>query len=329
MRNSRRKFLTRLSVVLFAPHLLSAEGTRRERSRWDYLFNTHEPSEPSLRPEPATWRDDTITASWIGHSTVLLNFYGTWIITDPVFSERVGINLLGLSTIGPKRLVYPALDFEQLPPIDLVLLSHGHMDHCDLPTLESFRSDIPFVMAKNTTDIIDGLGKSRHKVVELDWGESSEVAGVYVEAIRVKHFGWRFPWESDRSRGVWNGRSFNAYLVTKNGKSFVFGGDTAYHEYFKPVGERGLDIELAIMPIGTYNPWLRNHCNPEQAVEMANHLRANAVLPIHHSTFIMSDEPEDEPARRFKAALAESPRRVALSEVGDTWTPSKYLTSAS
>jgi L-ascorbate metabolism protein UlaG (beta-lactamase superfamily) len=314
---TRRKFLGALGLGLLAPDTVFAQDARSRTSRILDMLSSHDVLPAPEKPNPSMWSDATITAAWIGHATVLVNFFGTWIITDPMFSERAGINLLGITTLGPKRLIEPALRVDELPPIDLILLSHAHMDHLDLPTLRKFDGDIPLVMAKNTVDVVENL--PRKTVVELDWGEKATVVGVEVEALRVRHFGWRFPWENDRSKGEWRGRSFNGYLLTKNGRHIVFGGDMGYHEYFKPIGERGIDVELAIMPIGTYDPWIANHCNPEQAVEMSDHLNARAILPIHFNTFIMSDEPVEEPMARLKAALASQPERLALETVGQTW----------
>ena len=302
---------------LLAPSTVLAQDPKSRTSRWLGFLADHDMAEAPFRPEPNLWDNSTITAAWIGHATVLINFFGTRIITDPVFSERVGVNLLGLTTVGPKRLYAPALRVDELPPIDIILLSHGHMDHLDIPSLEQFDGDISVVMAKNTTDILENT--PRKTVVELDWGEKATVHGVEIEAIEVQHFGWRFPWEDDRSKGFWHGRSYNAYLLSKNGRHIVFGGDTAYHEYFRHIGERNLTVELAIMPIGTYEPWLRNHCNPEQAVEMSRHMNAKAILPIHWNTFVMSDEPVEEPLERFKTALASQPERIALEAIGQTW----------
>jgi L-ascorbate metabolism protein UlaG (beta-lactamase superfamily) len=228
------------------------------------------------------------------------------------------VDVFGLFTLGPKRLISPSLSFEELPPIDLILVSHAHFDHLDLPTLGKFDPKIPIVMAKNTVDVIDGL--ARVEVHELDWGESVTIGDVAIEALQVKHFGWRYPWEIDRSKGDWNGRSYNAYLISKNGRHIVFGGDTANQEYFKEIGKRNLLIDLAIMPIGAYDPWIFNHANPEQAVEMANDLGARQIMPIHWRTFVQSDEPMMEPIQRFKAALADASDRVALDSVGQTWT---------
>ena len=302
---------------VLVPGTLIGQEKQLKRSRWDLIFGGGDTAKPKLKPEPHTWSDKTLTVAWIGHSTVLINFYGTRIITDPVFSGRIGLNLLGLTSIGPKRLVEPALTPEELPSIDLILLSHAHMDHLDLPSLGQFGREIPVVISKNNADVLDGL--ARKEVHELDWGETINVAGMEIEAVRVKHFGWRMPWEEDRSRGNWYGRSYNAYLLKKNGKYIFFAGDTALQDYFREIGDRGIAVELAMMPIGAYDPWIHNHCNPEQAVQMADQIRAKAILPMHWGTFIQSDEPTDEPIKRFKKALAATPERIALESHGQTW----------
>lgn len=315
---TRRKFLTALGIGVLAPQRLFPQEPQLKRSRWDLIFGSPDMTQPEFKPDPSLWDDTTLTAAWLGHATVLINFFGTKIITDPVFSNRIGLNLLSLFTLGPKRLVAPALKIEELPPIDLILLSHAHMDHLDLSSLGKFKRDIPVVMAKNTVDVVDEL--SLKQVHELDWGEKINIGDVEVEALQVKHFGWRYPWEEDRSRGNWYGRSFNAYLISKNGRHVVFGGDTAHQEYFRRIGERGISVDLAIMPIGAYDPWITNHCNPEQALEMSNHMSAQHVMPIHWRTFIQSYEPTLEPIERFKKALGEQHQRPALESVGQTWT---------
>ncbi|MBI3766810.1 MAG: MBL fold metallo-hydrolase, partial [Ignavibacteriales bacterium] len=257
---SRRTFLTKLGLSLLAAQKVFTQEERPRRSMISFLFNQPATAQPAMHPTPKSWDDSTITAAWIGHATVLINFFGTRIITDPVFSERIGIKLLGAFPVGPKRLVAPALSIDELPPIDLILLSHAHMDHLDFPSLRRFNKNIPMVVAKNTKDLL--VDRGWKEIHELDWGERLDVAGVRLEALRVRHFGWRFPWESDRSRGDWNGRSFNAYLITKNDKNIVFGGDTAYQEYFKTLAERNIPIDLAILPIGAYDPWIHVHANP-------------------------------------------------------------------
>jgi L-ascorbate metabolism protein UlaG (beta-lactamase superfamily) len=304
-------------VDLVTTGFAAARKLRPKRSRWEILFSNHEPMPPPSRPDPRSWSDDTITAAWIGHATVLINFYGTTILTDPVFSQRAGLNILGIFTLGTKRLVVPALSIDELPPIDLILISHAHMDHLDLRSLRKFDRKIPVVMAANTSDVIGGMRFA--SVTEVDWGKSAGVAGVTVEGLRVKHFGWRFPWEKDRSRGNFDGRSFNGYLISKNGKHIVFGGDSAYQAHFKSLGERGIEIELAMMAIGAYDPWIGVHATPEEAVTMANHMGAKAIMPIHWGTFILSDEPTKEPIERIKAELRHHSPSLALEMVGETW----------
>ncbi|MGA9119326.1 MAG: MBL fold metallo-hydrolase [Bacteroidota bacterium] len=314
---SRRSVLATLGSMLVLGRTALADG-RERRSRWELMFNSEETEPAPLTPDPSTWSDETITAAWIGHSTVLMNFLGTWLITDPVFSSRIGFTFAGLFTLGPKRLVAPALSPGQIPRVDVIVLSHAHMDHLDLPSLKQFDPRTPVVMAKNTTDVIGGL--EYNTIYELDWGQWASVAGLRIEAFEVRHFGWRFPWEEDRSRGFKDGRSYNAYLISKNDRHVLFGGDTSYHELFRPLGRRNIDIEMAMMPIGAYDPWIRNHANPEQAVAMARQMNARTIFPIHWNTFIQSDEPRREPIQRLRAAAKDAGIDVALDTVGQTWS---------
>lgn len=313
---TRRSVLATLGSLIIGSRT-SLAGDKPSRSRWDLLFNSEETEAPPLIPDPHAWKNDAITAAWIGHSTVLINFLGSWIITDPVFSERVGLSIAGMFTLGPKRLVAPALSLDQVPPPDVIVLSHAHMDHLDLPSLRHFDPDTPVVMAKNTTDVVGGL--DYEKIYELDWGQWASVAGLRVEALEVHHFGWRFPWEDDRSRGVKDGRSYNAYLISKGDRHIVFGGDTSYVEYFRRLRERNIRIDVAMMPIGAYDPWIRNHASPEQAVAMTQQMGAPVLFPIHWNTFLQSNEPRREPIERLHAAATRAGITVAVDTIGQTW----------
>jgi L-ascorbate metabolism protein UlaG (beta-lactamase superfamily) len=314
---NRRRFLTSVGLTGAATSTALASDTDLRRTRWEMIAHDGPMIPASLRPRPERWDPGTITVSWLGHATVLLNFFGMRIITDPVFSERIGVDM-GLFTLGPRRLVAPALSAEELGPIDLILLSHAHMDHLDIPTLRGFDRSTPVVIAQNTYDVIQDLDFST--VYELDWGKWTAVGDLRIEALEVKHFGWRFPWERDRSRGYLDGRSYNAYLLSKNGSHIVFGGDTAYQEHFAALGSRLPSVELAIMPIGAYDPWIHAHANPEQALAMADQMGAYHVLPIHWNTFIQSQEPTSEPITRLKRAAGERPDRIVLETIGQTWT---------
>lgn len=313
------------AALLPATALAAFHDAKKRRSWWDFLFESVVTDPVSLKPTPQSWQNATLTMAWIGHSTVLINFFGTVILTDPVLTKRIGIELLGIVKAGPQRLVEPALTVGEIPKPDLILLSHAHMDHLDTETIRQFPKDIPIITAKNTADVLQNL--NRKNVKELDWGEYSECCGLRIEALRVKHFGWRYPWEEDRSRGNWNGRSFNAYLLSKNGHTILFGGDTAYQEYFKEIGNRGISVTAAIMPIGAYDPWIHNHCTPEQAIQMAQHVNAKFFFPIHWGTFIQSNEPRYEPIERLQRALTTTTMYLGWSKHGETWSLNNALNS--
>lgn len=257
------------------------------------------------RPEPQSWTDDRLTAAWLGHATVLLNFFGTWIVTDPALESRVGIGR-GLAKLGPRRLVRPALRARELPPLDLVLLSHAHMDHTDLGTLRAIRREVPVIVQEGNRDLV----RRFRRVEELAWGESTEADGVTVESVEVRHWGARMV--TDRHRG------YGGYLLSKADRAVLFAGDTAYTDAFARIGER-VKVDLAILPIGAYDPWIANHASPEQAWRMFKQAGAEYLLPVHHSTFRLSREPAAEPMQRLLAAAGAEQWRVVVREIGLTW----------
>ncbi len=257
------------------------------------------------RPEPLRWPDHGVHAAWLGHSTVLLKVDGFTILTDPVFSIRAGLNL-GPVTLGIKRLVEPAVTIDELPKVDLVLLSHAHMDHFDVPSLRRLEhQQTTVVTAYRTSDLL--RVRRFRKVIELRWNEETQVGPVTVRAFQVAHWGARM--RSDVYRG------FNGYLLRAGGRQIVFGGDTAYTEHFKQLRSSRV-IDLAIMPIGAYDPWIRVHCNPEQALAMAEDAGATYVLPVHHQTFQLSREPTLEPLERILTAAGASTDRICVREIG-------------
>lgn len=256
----------------------------------------------------SSWSDKTVDVCWVGHATVLVNFYGLHILTDPVFFDRVGAQL-GITTVGRKRLVGAALDPDHLPRIDLVLLSHAHMDHMDLPSLNRIPASATVLSAPRTKDVFAERGFS--STSELRWGERSLVktasGEVEVKAVEVKHWGAR--WSNDGYRG------YVGYLLKRGGKTILFGGDTAYTEAFSHLRSSGID--LAIMPIGSYGSKSGNHCTPEESVRMLDACAANYIVPVHHSTFPIGMEPIEEPLSRLEGAIAAD--RIALRRIGETF----------
>jgi L-ascorbate metabolism protein UlaG (beta-lactamase superfamily) len=187
----------------------------------EWLFELRRPIAPApLRPQPREWPNDRLTASWLGHSTVLLNFFGVTVLTDPVLFPRIGIRLPFL-TIGPKRLTSPALTFRELPPIDLVLLSHAHFDHFDTRTLRRFGKHTQVVTAPRTRDLLRWT--RLREITELRWDETHQVrtaAGdLFVRAFQVKHWGARMQYD--------NYRGYDGYIIERHGRRIIFGSDIA------------------------------------------------------------------------------------------------------
>jgi L-ascorbate metabolism protein UlaG (beta-lactamase superfamily) len=241
-----------------------------------------------------------------------MNFLGVRILTDPVFSTRIGLGFQPL-VLGPKRRVRPALRARDFAPPDLILLSHAHFDHLDVASLRKFSRDTPVVTARDTGDLMRFWGF--RDVHELDWGQylvlSMRAGPVRIEAIEVAHWGARLL--RDAHRG------YNGYVLERGDVRVCFAGDTAYTPAFARLNNSPRPLDLMLMPIGAYNPWIRAHCSPEQAVAMSNQAGAKYFVPIHHETFQMSREPIDEPAARLRAALANEPERLLAVSVGETF----------
>jgi L-ascorbate metabolism protein UlaG (beta-lactamase superfamily) len=261
---------------------------------------------PSPRvPRYENWPPQGLHAAWIGHSTVLIRIGGFTILTDPVFSASIGIKV-GPFVLGMKRLVAPAIDISELPVPDLILVSHAHMDHLDRPSLRKLENPRTTVItAASTSDLFRA---SRYGAFhELRWGESRQVGPASVRAFEVRHWGART--RTDIHRG------YNGYLIEAGRYRVVFGGDTAYTDLFRKI-RSSRPVDLAIMPIGAYNPWIYSHCTPEQALAMANQANAEFVLPVHHRTFKLSNEPLGEPMERLLAASSPNEHRIPIREIG-------------
>ena len=258
------------------------------------------------RPDPKSWGERGLYAAWLGHTTVLLKIDGFTLLTDPVFSTRVGIGL-GPVTLGLKRLVAPALGIADLPKIDLVLLSHAHMDHFDLPSLRRLEHrGTAVVTAAKTGDL---LRVNRYgSVRELRWGDRAAIGPLEIGAFQVNHWGARM--RNDTYRG------YNGYTIEAGRYRVLFGGDTAVTAVFRGL-RKARPFDLGIMPVGAYDPWIRAHCTPEQSWQMANDAGVDAFLPVHHQTFALSREPYLEPIERVQAAAGGNADRVAVRRIGE------------
>ncbi|HUU34608.1 MAG TPA: MBL fold metallo-hydrolase, partial [Vicinamibacterales bacterium] len=261
-------------------------------------------------PTPHAWPDNAVTLAWLGHATVLINFYGLRILTDPVLFNRIGVDL-GIGSFGPQRLVQCALRADEVPPIDLVLVSHAHFDHLDTPSLAAVRGNPVAVMAAETSDLLPRRAYSA--VHELRWNDTITVNTPHgqarIRAIEVKHWGARI--QRDTHRG------YTGWVIEREGKRLLVGGDTASTAAFRDHRRYG-PFEAAIMPIGAYDPWITNHCTPEQAVAMADAAGARLFVPVHHQSFALSREPVHEPIARATKVLDAERGRLGLRDIGET-----------
>ena len=301
---NRRKFLTAAAAGLGGVSTLSAlGGIVASGDHREVLPAPHTPT-------PGSWADNAITLAWLGHATVLINFYGVRVLTDPTLFPRIGVDAW-ITTFGPLRLMSCALSPSQLPEIDLVLVSHAHFDHLDTPSLAALPGRPAALMASGTSDL---LPRKRYASVrELRWGESVRIdtarGDLEVRAIEVKHWGARL--RRDTYRG------YNGYILKREGRALLFGGDTAHTPLFTSYRRHG-PYDAAIMPIGAYDPYIHNHCTPEQSVAMADAAGARLFVPVHHKTFPLSHEPFHEPISRTETALAAEADRLVVRDVGDT-----------
>ena len=246
-----------------------------------------------------------IHAGWVGHSTVLLSFYGNQVLFDPNFSHRIKI---------ARRAVDLPIQPEEIRNLDLILITHAHYDHFDLDSLKRLSKQTQIIVPEGCRSLVEKLGFSA--VTEMSWNQAIEVGGLKIEAVRPAHWGRRSPWD-DSDRG------YNSYLLSKNGRTILFAGDTGYSKVF---GEKGKEqnLSLVFFPISAYKPdWFQaNHCTPEQALQMFQESRARYMIPIHWGTFILSHEPLEEPLERLKAEVKRLglEDRVIILQQGESFT---------
>jgi N-acyl-phosphatidylethanolamine-hydrolysing phospholipase D len=244
-------------------------------------------------------RHSVPTATWVGHATLLVQMGGATFLTDPIWSPTAS----PVSWLGPRRYAAPGLELAALPPIDFVVVSHSHYDHLDLDTLRRLarRGDgTRFLVPLGNAALLRGAGIE--DVVELDWGQSVRVGKLEVACVPVQHWSQRGLFDARRS--LWCG-----WVVLAPERRFYFMGDSGMFPGFADVGRVLGPFDLAAVPIGAYEPraMMRpHHVDPEEAVAAGVALRARRLLAMHYGTFDLSDEPLDEPPRRFRAAAARA-----------------------
>ena len=233
----------------------------------------------------------------VNHSTVLLQPAGLNILTDPIWSERTS----PVSWAGPRRRRTPGVSWEDLPPIDVVLISHNHYDHLDLPTLRRLaaRGDSTFFVPAGGARLL--RSENIAPVHELDWGESVALPGVTIHCVPALHFSSRGIF--DRNTTLWCG-----YVIEYQERLVYFAGDTAFGHHFAWIREKFGSPRVALLPIGAYQPrWFmsRVHMGPDQAVKAHQILGARTSIAIHHGTFQLADEGLDTPRKELLACAPD------------------------
>lgn len=285
------------------PHGLS------EFLRWMRTYDrrpdpTKRGSLPIAEPAPVRPRApaDALTLTWVGHSTFLIQIGGHNVLTDPMWSEVAS----PVRVIGPRRYTPPGIALDELPPIDLVVQSHDHYDHLDVPTVRALAGRFPGAHWLAPLGLAHWLERRGvRQVRELDWWEEAEVAGLRAGAVPAQHFSGRGP---RRNRALWCGWTLRA---TESDRSVYFVGDTGFFPCFGEIAKRRGPFDAVLVPIGAYDPrWFMRpaHMDPEEAVRAYRELaerqptRPLHFVAMHWGTFKLTEEPLREPPERLRAA---------------------------
>ena len=258
-----------------------------------------------------------LAITWVGHATALIQIGGINVLTDPQFSERAS----PVQWVGPKRWQPPGVLLRELPHIDIVVVSHNHYDHLDADSVKALNAQAGgpplFVVPLGVERWLAAEGITNAK--SLDWWDAIELRGARVHLVPVQH--WSGRGFGDRMQALWGG-----YVIEGGGKRAFFAGDTGYSaEHFKQIGERAGPIDLALIPIGGYEPrWFmgKQHVNPDEAVQIHLDLKARRSIGIHWGTFQLTDEPLDQAPADLAAArdkLGVSERQFSVLRHGETW----------
>jgi L-ascorbate metabolism protein UlaG (beta-lactamase superfamily) len=275
---------------------------------------------PLERPH-ATWAhaaETGLRATWLGHSTVLLELDAPGrprrVLTDPIFGKRVS----PVSFIGPKRFHPVPAQLGELPPIDLIVLSHDHYDHLCRPTMTQLASTgVPVVTALGVGAHLIRFGFAPELVTELDWHESIEIGGVHVTATPSQHF-------SGRSLGSRNSTLWASWVIRTDRRTVFFSGDTGLTSEFAAIGHAHGPFDLVMLEIGAFHPsWGTIHLGPENALEALRMLGGGTLLPVHWGTFSLGFHAWDEPGEQLLELAPKSGARVITPRLGAAIEPER------
>lgn len=285
--------------------------------KWRFGFSDSEEKPRKAGTYTPVYADPDLTAihnpdpskiqiTWVGHATFLIQVAGVNILTDPIWSDRAS----PISFMGPKRLARPGLAWTDLPPIDLALISHTHYDHLDRPTVTKLGNTPRYLVPTNVGSWFASIGISNTR--EMSWWQSEIVKQLKITFVPANHWSKRNLWGT-------SGAGWGGFIIESAAGTIYFAGDTGKHaSYFKEIGERFPNIDLALIPIGAYYPqWIfgRFHVDPHDAVRIHKEVGAKHSIGMHWGTFKLTEEPMDEPPKLLteEAASADSTKmRLSL-----------------
>jgi L-ascorbate metabolism protein UlaG (beta-lactamase superfamily) len=262
-----------------------------------------------------------LAATWLGHATVLLEVGGHWVLTDPVWSDRVSPS----ATVGPRRSHPVPLELVDLPPLSAVLISHDHYDHLDTATIDALvrLQDAPFVVPLGISAHLRAWGVPENRIVELDWGQSHRVGDLTLTCTEARHFSGR---GFVRNTTLWS-----SWVAAAGERRVFFGGDTGYTPAFTDIGKDHGPFDLTVLPIGAYDRrWRDVHMDPAEAVQCHLDVQSlldapdegerswdGVLLPIHWATFDLAFHRWAAPADWLREEAAERGVTVALPRPGE------------
>jgi L-ascorbate metabolism protein UlaG (beta-lactamase superfamily) len=253
-----------------------------------------------------------LRATWLGHSTLLLEVDGYRVLTDPVWGERAS----PFRSMGPKRFQPAPVSIAQLPPLDAVVISHDHYDHLDLPTIsELARLDVPFFTSLGVGAHLEAWGVPAQRITELDWWEHADAKGLRITAAPSQHF-------SGRRMGGRNRTLWSSIVLRGPRHSVFFSGDTGLTPEYADIRARLGPFDLVMLEIGAWHPaWGDIHLGPENALKALELLGGGALLPVHWGTFNLALHPWDEPAETLVQHAGQA--RLVMPRLGQAVEPSR------
>ncbi|MCB9592593.1 MAG: MBL fold metallo-hydrolase [Sandaracinaceae bacterium] len=275
------------------------------------------PSEtpPIVRPSPRLYETapaSGLRVTWLGHSTTLIEIEGTRVLTDPIFGERSS----PFTWMGPRRFFPPPIALDALPPIDVVLISHDHYDHLDLPTIEAMRDwDVTFVAPLGVGAHLEYWGIDPARIVELDWWQTTHVGALEIVSTPARH-------ASGRTLLDQNATLWSSYALLGADHRVYFSGDTGLFPALREIGERYGPFDLAMIEVGAYDrAWPDWHLGPEQAVRANGWVRGQLLLPIHWGLFDLAYHGWTEPIERTLAAADAADTPMVTPRAGQAFEP--------